>query len=315
MKNKYFLFVFILLAVALATSQVVLAKKGNPPVNPNSNVGVLELLQKTPSGDWPPVSGGDHGTLVYHKYGPEFRYSFSAENLPEEDYTLIYYPDPWPGSNLICLASGATNGGILSFKGSLDTGSLPSKDDANYGVDPMGAKIWLVLSSDVSCEATAQMMGWHPESYLFEEKLINYHKLSSVDLFSKDSGTWEVIDGASGRLEYNESGPEFRYGFTGQGLVPSTEYSLIYYGDPWPGNHPGALIANGTTDEFGAVSIEGSVDLGMDLPDPLDANTAGAKIWLVPSGDYDAVSNIMTAWNPDQYLFENALINYDKTPL
>jgi hypothetical protein len=61
------------------------------------------------------------------------------------------------------------------------------------------------------------------------------------------------------------------------------------------------------------------------LPSPPDANIAvfdysvppdyynhahGAKIWLVPSEDYDADAKNMTAWNPSAYLFETDLITY-----
>ena len=36
-----------------------------------------------------------------------------------------------------------------------------------------GAKIWLVLSSDVDCDM-AYMIGWNPTEYLFEYDLINF---------------------------------------------------------------------------------------------------------------------------------------------
>jgi hypothetical protein len=50
------------------------------------------------------------------------------------------------------------------------------------------------------------------------------------------------------------------------------------------------------------------------MPDPADANhPTGAKIWLVLSSDYDSGSNSMTAWNPNEYLFEYNLIKYDDT--
>ena len=72
--------------------------------------------------------------------------------------------------------------------------------------------------------------------------------------------------------------------------------------------------------------MSGSPDLGMDLPHPDDANgyhydytqvpdlynnATGAKIWLVPSSDYDAGAKKVTAWSPDDFLFETDLITYD----
>ena len=129
---------------------------------------------------------------------------------------------------------------------------------------------------------------------------------------NKDPKTWEPIaDGRSGTLIYNTVGAEFVYGFSGLGLEPTTDYSLVYYADPDPGNNPGALIANGSTNGNGALTLAGSVDLNMDLPDPADANyPGGAKIWLVPSTDYDSSTN-MVSWNPTAFLFEMNLITYD----
>ena len=37
----------------------------------------------------------------------------------------------------------------------------------------------------------------------------------------------------------------------------------------------------------------------------------GAKIWLIPSSDYDNETKKLTAWNPTTYLFETDLITYD----
>jgi len=123
-----------------------------------------------------------------------------------------------------------------------------------------------------------------------------------------------VHDGIYGILTHNVKGPEFEYAFTGTGLASSTGYSLIYYADGWPGNNPGALIASGTSDGSGGLSLSGSVELGMDLPHASDANhPGGAKIWLVPSSDYDAGNAKMVGWNPGNYLFETGLIEYDDT--
>jgi hypothetical protein len=111
---------------------------------------------------------------------------------------LIYYPDPWPGKGLICLGSGQANpAGILTIVDQ-DFGirtSLPAKYDENWApIFPsgaVGAKIWLVLSSDVDCRdeeltptpvngiriPATTMLGWNPHSYLFEYTLINFELL------------------------------------------------------------------------------------------------------------------------------------------
>jgi len=113
----------------------------------------------------------------------------------------------------------------------------------------------------------------------------------------------------------------FNYQFEARGLNPETDYSLIYYADGWPGNHPGALINEYTTSGSGNISDPGgSKDFGFDLPDPADANyPLGAKVWLVPSTYYDSGDNKINGWPaspdapPSGWLFEYNLITYDDT--
>jgi predicted ribosomally synthesized peptide with SipW-like signal peptide len=134
-------------------------------------------------------------------------------------------------------------------------------------------------------------------------------------LENKNSTGWFIIDdGRYAVLNFIPKGPEFFYDLKGYSLEPSTEYSLIYYADPWAGNHPGALIAQQTTAGDGSLAVSGSVNLGIDLPEPADANYAiGAKIWLVPSSDYDATTKSMKKWDESRYYFETHKIWYDDT--
>jgi len=156
-----------------------------------------------------------------------------------------------------------------------------------------------------------------------------------VELWEKDPATWGIVEeGAWGKLKYNLEGPTFDFVFNGHGLEIDTEYSLIYYADyenryvNWGGDNPGALIASGTSNEWGDIHLMGSVELNMDLPHPDDANKSihayngtpdfytnahGAKIWLVPSSAYDAGNTKVTAWQPTRFLFETDLIWYDDT--
>ena len=147
-------------------------------------------------GPWA-IFPGKHrqGKLEHSLWGDKFKFSFEGRGLPPEtDYTLIYYPDPWPGTGLICLGSGKTTpptikgkkkekekGGKIEIHGNVDIGtSLPASYDANFTpISPsgaVGAKIWLVLSADVKCDATSQLSGWNPAAYLFEDNLINYER-------------------------------------------------------------------------------------------------------------------------------------------
>ena len=132
----------------------------------------LNLYEKDTS-DWSVVDDGAEGKLIYNPCGYEFNFDFNGDGLEASTgYTLIYYPDPWPGNSLICLGNGTTDGsGNVSFAGSVDTGTdLPAAWDApEY---PGGAKIWLVLSDDVDCGN--KMVGWNPEEYLFEGEVITF---------------------------------------------------------------------------------------------------------------------------------------------
>ena len=132
---------------------------------------------------------------------------------------------------------------------------------------------------------------------------------------------WKIKeDSTNGTLTYNLTSPTFDYTFEATGLLINGGYSLIYYADPWPGigdpNPIGALIATFTAVNGDISSISGSIELDRNLPEKgSDQNyPEGAKIWLVPSTDYTKDIG-MTAWNPDNYLFETALITYDDTDL
>lgn len=134
----------------------------------------------------------------------------------------------------------------------------------------------------------------------------------TLSLKQKDTVTWDYVDGgAIGTLTYNISGSTFNYDFHASGL-DNVEYGLIYYADPWPGNHPGALIGTYLA-SGGIIDVTGlSTELNMDLPNSADANyPAGAKIWLVPSSAYDSGSHSVISWGSGKYLFEMSLIKYD----
>lgn len=132
-------------------------------------------------------------------------------------------------------------------------------------------------------------------------------------LYEKDPSTWEIVeDGAWGKMKFRIESKTFDFVFNGHELEPNTGYSLIYYGDPWPGDNPGAIIASGTSNDGGNIHLMGRVELDMSLPYEDDENFPdGAKIWLVLSDDYDGTK--MTAWNPTEYLFEHNLITFSDT--
>ena len=165
---KKFLVVLVA-SVVLLSLVVVPALAGKHGPAGKSNAAHLYLYEKDPV-TWEIVEGGAWGKMNYKLSGSTFNFVFNGHGLEVgSDYTLMYYPDPWPGNGLICLGSGIGNeGGNVHIMGAVDTGDLPARGDEN-----LGAKIWLVLSADVDCVA-ANMVGWNPTEYLFEYDLITF---------------------------------------------------------------------------------------------------------------------------------------------
>lgn len=137
----------------------------------------------------------------------------------------------------------------------------------------------------------------------------------TLTLENKDQNWNELTgDDVYGVLTYNSSGPTFDYDLEAHGLPASTNYDLIYYADPWPGNHPGALLGTYSTDASGDINETGlSYDFGYNLPNASDANSpTGAKLWLVPSSAYSV--DQVVVWPFDAtWLFEHNLITYTDT--
>ena len=169
MFKKFCILTVVIVAVALISVPAI--SKGPTGAAGKSNVGHLYLNEKDP-GTWEVIEGGAWGKMKYNLSGSTFDFVFNGHDLePGYSYTLIYYPDPWPGQNLICLGEGTANGGgNVHIMGSAETGDLPAEDDQNF---PDGAKIWLVLSTDVDCGARLMIL-WNPIEYLFEYDLITF---------------------------------------------------------------------------------------------------------------------------------------------
>jgi hypothetical protein len=131
-------------------------------------------------------------------------------------------------------------------------------------------------------------------------------------LVEKDPSNWTIIeDGAWGKMMF-KNGSSFNFVFNGHGLQTNTNYTLIYYADPWPGIN-GTDIGMGTSNIDGDLHLMGSPDIG-DIPVDTDINFPdGGKIWLVLSDDYDSDADEMVGWNPTEYLFEFDLIGYDSS--
>jgi len=80
----------------------------------NSNIAHLYLYEKEnfETDGWDVVNKGAWGKMKYNLSGEMFEFVFNGHGLEaEKNYTLIYYPDPWPGTGLICLGNGVANKG------------------------------------------------------------------------------------------------------------------------------------------------------------------------------------------------------------
>jgi len=187
----------------------------------------------------------------------------------------------------------------------------------------------LVLAVAISLVATPVLAGKNGQA--------GKSNIGHLYLYEKDQTTWDIVEGGAwGKMKYNLSGTTFDFVFNGHSLEADTDYSLIYYADfedryvNWGGNNPGALIATGTTNLGGQLHLAESIDLGIDLPHPDDANKEihdyseapdyyanahGAKIWLVPSVCYDAGAKKVDTWSPTRFLFETDLIWYYDTDI
>lgn len=160
-------FASVLIGLMLFASVLAPVMAGSSGRAGKSNIGQLYLYQK--DSNWNVVAGGAWGKMTYRLMGPTFDFIFNGHLLtPEKSYTLIYYPDPWPGTGLIVLGTAVADSfGNVHLAGSPNTGSLPSSTDSNAG-----AKIWLVLSSDYT--VGVGMSSWNPAEYLFEDVGITY---------------------------------------------------------------------------------------------------------------------------------------------
>ena len=167
MKKFLMIVVIVAMMTAVIAAPVMAAGKNGP--SGKSNIGHLYLWEKDNT-TWEIVEDGAWGKMKYNLSGGTFDFIFNGHELdPGLDYTLIYYPDPWPGAGLICLGSGTVcEEGNIHIKDSVETGDLPIAGDTNAG-----AKIWLVLTADVDCDGKV-MVGWNGTEYLFEYNLITF---------------------------------------------------------------------------------------------------------------------------------------------
>ena len=162
---------------------------------------------------------------------------------------------------------------------------------------------------------------------------LDWHAITLIKKVIDDDNNWvPVDDGAIGFFSYKGEGNNtFYFSFYAKGLERNTEYSLIYYPDPWPGEGL-IVLGKATSSWFGTLTIgtpknKAEAEIGSCLPDcAIDANCVidkhwevGAKVWLVPSEDVTEATldepGHMSGWNPDEILFETGYVFYKNTSL
>jgi hypothetical protein len=103
-----------------------------------------------------PSSLRPSGTLTYTTAGPEFEWSFDGRGFVRyHAYVLIYYPDPWPGTGLVCLSDVGRphRAGKLRLSGTTE-----------LNTDLVGAKIWIVRSNWVDCDGKGFNLRENPDA-------------------------------------------------------------------------------------------------------------------------------------------------------
>ena len=126
-------------------------------------------------------------------------------------------------------------------------------------------------------------------------KLERAHKgeASHLYLYEKIPYTWEVIDGAWGKITYIKD----KFSFNAHELETGREYTLLTYG----GWNNVECFGTSVVNENGDFHLNGVFDFSLLTDEP---NKVPVKIWLVPSTSVNCETNKMTVWNPTEYLFE-----------
>jgi hypothetical protein len=266
---------FFVVCLALVVFVAPAFAKGPSAPAGNSNKAHLNLLQKDPV-TWETVPDGAWGKMTYDLTGPTFNYVFNGHGLiAGTNYTLIYYPDPWPGTGLLCLGSGSTNGGgNVNISGTFPTGNLPTVSDATRNWNVVGTWQWSVLST-----------------YLHD-----------ITITSQDAdGNFVGVGGyPAGSSPYSQT-----EAITGQVVGNTIKINTVYNPGPYSVTATGTISSNG--------SISGADPWSWELTGRKATPSGGAKIWLVLSSDVNCTDTTgMASWNPKEYLFEEALVTFKK---
>jgi len=128
----------------------------------------------------------------------------------------------------------------------------------------------------------------------------------------KDLTTW-IPYGETAEITYSVTGASF----TATGIPEG--YTLIYYpnteGDVFATNVANVIVLHEGSNSIDSLPLE--IDVGDeyctngDNPEGVQCN--GAKLWLIPGTEIEAMAKLSIWSEPETYLFETNLITYTKT--
>ncbi len=211
------------------------------------------MQDKLTGGNWATISNLRAGVLKYDSKAEKFNYDFIGKGLiPNLEYNLIYYPDPWATSKQVLVLSNVmtadANGNINNIGKSIDVGNLPTASDENSSY---GAKVWLVTSEKLAGSKTAgdtNVLAWEGhDQWLFDSwpGLIRYKK--STDGSSVSTKTINLTNlGSSPQFgpDHNYGGANVSFAYdtpaldklsgtlTASGLKPDMTYQVKFVGKP-----------------------------------------------------------------------------------
>jgi hypothetical protein len=116
-------------------------------------------------------------------------------------------------------------------------------------------------------------------------------------------------DGIQGVLTYGVRDSKFNFSFSGKAPLANTDYTLIFYPEPWSTPSRSGPDWSGPVIILGTAHSDGSGNVSIpQTSSELNQNILNMKVWLVKSADLDG--NIMKYWNGSDYLFELGMMDY-----
>ncbi len=104
-------------------------------------------------------------------------------------------------------------------------------------------------------------------------------------------------------VTYTPAGPTLDVQVTGTVPFALTNYTLVYYPDPWPGTGM-ICLGSALSGSDQTIAITASNALAQDLPLSGDLNSPNAKLWLLPSNTITGCGGNIIGWPCSSIMFE-----------